>query len=350
MTSLESIGITAGAYFVSRQELLQWLNDLLHLSLTRVEDIATGAVICQVFDSMYPGKVPMRKVKFDVKHEYEYEHNWKILTDVFVDLGIKRNIPVDRLVKARQQDNLEFLQWVYEYYLRMNQATQFAAYDPEKRRAVSRGGATFSKSRTGKAAPVSASKGRENRTVRTAASRVAEKRLSGEVNEQIDIEKIVANRTQELMKKLVYFQSLAAETERERDFYFDKVASIDEICKQAVQECDALLEQTENDDLVKEAAMWKLEICHKIETVIYDEQDVPRASGNNDAITDLMAKEGLAFGVLNGNGNQLLESTNLKGDGRVLESNRLMDDVCTQQDLRLQLLKAQNMDSTESFN
>lgn len=47
---------TAAAVTESRSDLLHWLNDLLQLSLTKIETMGTGAVLCQVMDSIY-GKV-----------------------------------------------------------------------------------------------------------------------------------------------------------------------------------------------------------------------------------------------------------------------------------------------------
>jgi hypothetical protein len=37
----------------SRTELLQWLNDLLQLNYTKIEQCGTGAAYCQILDSIY---------------------------------------------------------------------------------------------------------------------------------------------------------------------------------------------------------------------------------------------------------------------------------------------------------
>lgn len=37
----------------SRGELIAWMNDLLQLGLTKVEQAGTGAPLCQIIDSIY---------------------------------------------------------------------------------------------------------------------------------------------------------------------------------------------------------------------------------------------------------------------------------------------------------
>ncbi|OAJ44147.1 hypothetical protein BDEG_27413 [Batrachochytrium dendrobatidis JEL423] len=66
-------------------------------------------------DSIYRD-VPMSKVKFGAKHEYEYVSNFKVLQAVFDKHKIDNTIPVERLMKCRFQDNLEFLQWMKKYW------------------------------------------------------------------------------------------------------------------------------------------------------------------------------------------------------------------------------------------
>lgn len=38
---------------VSRTDLLAWVNDLLQLNYTKIEQCGTGAAYCQVLDSIY---------------------------------------------------------------------------------------------------------------------------------------------------------------------------------------------------------------------------------------------------------------------------------------------------------
>ncbi|KAJ3249640.1 hypothetical protein HDU77_007651 [Chytriomyces hyalinus] len=74
-----------------------------------------GSAFCQMIDSIY-GTVPLTRVKFETKSEYDYISNYKILQGVFNKHKIERNIPIDKLVKCRYADNLEFLQWMKKYW------------------------------------------------------------------------------------------------------------------------------------------------------------------------------------------------------------------------------------------
>ena len=53
----------------------------------------------------------MSKVNWKAKFDYEYVNNFKVLQQSFTKLNILKHIDVERLVKCKYQDNLEFLQW-----------------------------------------------------------------------------------------------------------------------------------------------------------------------------------------------------------------------------------------------
>ena len=67
-------------------------------------------------DAIYPGTFNIGKVKWGAKFDYEYVENYKVLQSAFDKNGIKKHIDVDKLVKAKYQDNLEFCQWIKRYF------------------------------------------------------------------------------------------------------------------------------------------------------------------------------------------------------------------------------------------
>jgi RP/EB family microtubule-associated protein len=67
----------------SKGELLDWLNALLGNHYRKVEEMSDGAAFCQVFDVIYPGKVNLHKVNYNVATETEMILNSKILQEFF---------------------------------------------------------------------------------------------------------------------------------------------------------------------------------------------------------------------------------------------------------------------------
>jgi len=114
----------------SRTELLQWMNELLQINYTKIEQCGSGAAYCQIMDSVY-GDIPMTRVKMNAKQEYEYLTNFKVLQTVFKNKKIDKPIPVEKLVKCKMQDNLEFIQWIKRFW-----ETNYPGhpYDPVARR------------------------------------------------------------------------------------------------------------------------------------------------------------------------------------------------------------------------
>lgn len=102
---------------------------------------------CQIIDALHTGTVPMSKVNFGAKSEPEYINNYKVLQSVFDKLGIDKQIDVNKLIKARPVDNLEFLQWMKHYY-DTKTINGFAApeYSPVERREKAKGGSSFNRS------------------------------------------------------------------------------------------------------------------------------------------------------------------------------------------------------------
>ena len=58
----------------------------------------------------------MGKVNWQAKFDYQYMENYKILNAAFKKNHIQKIPDVDKLIKARYQDNLEFCQWIKKYH------------------------------------------------------------------------------------------------------------------------------------------------------------------------------------------------------------------------------------------
>ena len=64
------IGLMDSAYFVSKNELLKWINDTLKLDVGFIEDLGSGSVYCQLIDAYCKGVIAMNKVSWRAKFEY----------------------------------------------------------------------------------------------------------------------------------------------------------------------------------------------------------------------------------------------------------------------------------------
>lgn len=216
-----NIGMMDSAYFVGRNELLTWINNRLQLNLSRIEEAASGAVQCQMIDMTYPGVVPMHKVNFDAKTEYDMIQNYKVLQESFNKLKIDKHIEVNRLVKGRPLDNLEFLQWLKRYCDSVNGGIMNENYNPIERRG--KGG----KERSSKG-PQKTSKSLQANNLHNAASRDPTNQVpkQGKTSLATDSEDVQA-----LSKEITDLKLSIDLLEKERDFYFAKLRDIEILCQ-----------------------------------------------------------------------------------------------------------------------
>lgn len=208
----------------SRQELVAWLNQLLQLNITKVEQCGTGAALCQVFDSIFMD-VPMSRVKFNVNSEYAYIQNFKVLQNCFNKHQVDKPIPVQSLVKCKMQDNLEFLQWTKRYW-----DLNFPDHDYD---AVARRKGSGMPAAGGAPRITSAGGARRGGTTPTAGR-----------------PKVGGTASAALQKENAELKETVTGLERERDFYFSKLRDIELLVQAAVEE-DPEIEKQE-DGLVKQ--------------------------------------------------------------------------------------------------
>jgi len=220
MAHVKAINVTstsANMDKLSRSEFVGFINDTLELDYTKVEQMCSGAAYCQMIHMLWPEKLPMKKVKFESqKLEHVYIANWKVLQEAFKRLHIEKDVPIQRLVKGRFQDNFEFLQWFYKFFT-INDSGDHDNYDAQAVRGGDVGSAptpiakpAARKPVAKKAAPSAAAVGGGG-GVKKGASNADVRRLEGEMNEL----------------------SLTVEgLEKERDFYFQKLRDIEVICQE----------------------------------------------------------------------------------------------------------------------
>ncbi|VDO39219.1 unnamed protein product, partial [Onchocerca flexuosa] len=74
----------------SRNELLAFVNNFLRSNFTRIEELSSGAAYCQLTELLFPGKISLKKVKWNSRNEVDWIANWRILQTAWKDLGVKK--------------------------------------------------------------------------------------------------------------------------------------------------------------------------------------------------------------------------------------------------------------------
>ncbi|KAJ8117537.1 hypothetical protein OPT61_g1295 [Boeremia exigua] len=203
-------------------------------------DLGHSAALCQVFDSIFYD-VPMARVKFNANTEYAYLQNFKILQNTFAKHHVDKPIRVESLVKCKMQDNLEFLQFVKQYW---DQHFPGHDYDPVARRgakAVPGGGAPAPR-----AAPAAARRA-------PAASNTAAPRT------RTPLAPSGGAASAALKEENTQLKETVSGLERERDFYFSKLRDIELLIQQAM-EADPELEKDEG-------------LLKQIQTILYSTEE-----------------------------------------------------------------------------
>ncbi|AFM97714.1 cell cycle control microtubule-binding protein [Encephalitozoon hellem ATCC 50504] len=97
----------------SRRELIEWIKSL-GIEISAIEELGKGVVICKIL-SLIHSDFPANFVR-DPAGEHEYLRNMKACQGFFASKNIKLYFPVDKLIKCKMQDNLEVAQWLARYY------------------------------------------------------------------------------------------------------------------------------------------------------------------------------------------------------------------------------------------
>ncbi|KAF3598012.1 hypothetical protein DY000_02024070 [Brassica cretica] len=218
------IGMMDSAYFVGRSEILAWINSTLQLNLSKVEEACSGAVHCQLMDWVHPGAVPMHKVNFEAKSDYEMIQNYKVLQDVFNKLKITKHIEVSKLVKGRPLDNLEFMPWLKKYCDSVSGGGHLHNYHALERREGCKGGKEATKRAA--AATQQSGKGSSSVAPRPSSSN-GTRRHDPPSSNTGNHHSSKAPSSKQITELKLYIDSL----EKERDFYFSKLRDVEILCQ-----------------------------------------------------------------------------------------------------------------------
>lgn len=258
---------------LSRHEMLAWVNDCLQTSYCKVEELCSGAAYCQFMDMLFPGSVPLKRVKFRTKLEHEYIQNFKILQGGFKRMAVDKIVLVDKLVKGRFQDNFEFLQWFKRFFDANYQGQDYDA-------VAARGTASVGSGANGSSAGVPRPRSRmpmasaTNGHSRTPQSRPAVRSAPGARAPNTGPARGTSNgssaaamaQIEDLNAQLLE-KNLAIEgLEKERDFYFGKLRDIEVL--------------TQEGESIEGAS----EFCQKVLGVLYATEDgfaVPDDDGSD---------------------------------------------------------------------
>ncbi|MCL7033056.1 hypothetical protein MKW94_024801 [Papaver nudicaule] len=279
MAMVANIGMMDSAYFVGRNEILSWINATLQVNLSRVEEACSGAVQCQMMDMTHSGVVPMHKVNFDAKTEYDMIQNYKVLQEVFNKLKIEKHIEVTKLVKGRPLDNLEFLQWLKRYCDSVNGGIMNENYNPVERRCKGgkerhpKGSTKASKSLQPNNLPHHGSGDAPgcNKTSGPKQGKTCPTSGLADCNSEI----------QALSGQVMDLKLSVDHLEKERDFYFAKLRDIEILCQ-----------SPELEHLPVSSAIKKiLYAVDAKESALAEAQEIVLGSTTDDADDDLGATE-----------------------------------------------------------
>nr|KAJ3412023.1 hypothetical protein HK105_002462 [Polyrhizophydium stewartii] len=230
-------------------------------------------------------QVPLSKVKFNAKHEYEYVANFKVLQSVFDKHKIENAIPVERLMKCKFQDNLEFLQWMKKFW---DQYYPGGSYDALPRRkadgaamgsrppvaksaspAVGGGASvkkTMSTSSVGAPRKAAASSASAPRAAAAAGPAHSNGGVGGNDAQRAELIAEYQKMTNEMTQQIMELKVTVEQVEKEREFYFSKLreiemyiqsrveAGIDEHLDDAFKEVQSIMYKTEDGFEIPDAA------------------------------------------------------------------------------------------------
>ncbi|CAI5731056.1 unnamed protein product [Hyaloperonospora brassicae] len=225
---------------LGHKRLLLWLNALCETELTRVEQLSSGAIACQVVDAASsspssPHRVEMAQVHWTAAHPHEFLRNYALLQQSLAALGVGADVAVARLVRGTDEDHLELLQWLKTFYDR-HAPRGASRYDARAQRAKGRGGSAYQYSAGGSAERALSTVTRTKRVRAGKAERCDDAQAQWEFQamlgtmQQLTItSRGLMEEKEALVAQIRELRDAIKRTEKEREFYAEKLEAIGEL-------------------------------------------------------------------------------------------------------------------------
>lgn len=228
-----------------RSQLVEWLNSILGLTYTKIEDCTNGAAFCQIFDAIYPGTIYMPRVNFKASLAHQNFENYKVLQEAFTKNKIKFNIDVDGLSKGKQQSLLEMLQFLFQFYEQTKPHPPYNASEIRNRtskRSIPMRTRRFNmlngKLVTASTSDDSPGKSGKSGSAQKSSDEKSEAQSDSGKSSQKSGPTVIHIQDQALKAKMKALKNEAAEFKekyedmlQERDFYFDKLRKVEDFCQ-----------------------------------------------------------------------------------------------------------------------
>ncbi|TID30392.1 hypothetical protein CANINC_001026 [Pichia inconspicua] len=247
----------------SKSELLEWINSYFNLNYSKIEACGNGVPYVLIFNALYPNTINIQRLIQNPQTEFQIQNNFKLLQHGFNKVGISREVNVERLMKCRLQDNLEFLQWFGKLWCEFNKDFTFASLSnrPTSRHSlVSSTSRSRSRQSSASSRPsISASGSTQTTSNTTTTSSVSSSTLkqasrisshntplnSHQTNQRQPQQKQQQQQQQQQQEQILKLKkelsslnstlddmiNLKNGLEIERDFYFNKLRDIEIICQ-----------------------------------------------------------------------------------------------------------------------
>jgi hypothetical protein len=77
--------------------------------------LADGVAYAQLLDAVHPGCISIARLNFTTRYPEDNLRNLRIVEDALKKLKINQPASFDKMAKGMFQDNIVFLQWIYNY-------------------------------------------------------------------------------------------------------------------------------------------------------------------------------------------------------------------------------------------